>query len=734
MKLLRSSGEKSPLISSFFLKLGRPALYLMQGFAIMCLFTKFSEEDFMGKNLVIVESPAKAKTIKKYLPKGFEVEATMGHVIDLPKSRLAIDIENDFQPEYIKIRGKGDLLKKLKKAANNADQIYLATDPDREGEAISWHMANFLEIDLKDQCRIEFHEITKRAVNAAIENKRTIDIDLVNSQQARRILDRLVGYSLSPFLWKKVKKGLSGGRVQSVVTRIIVDREQEIEAFIPEEYWNLDLTLKKADDPIEFLAKFHSENGKKKTIANEEEAIRLSKIVEASSILVEKISKRTRKQKPPLPFTTSTLQQEAYKILGYSTQRTMRVAQQLYEGIDIKGRGLTGLITYLRTDSTRIAEEAVRDSADFIEKNYGKDYLGGNQTASKKKNVQDAHEAIRPSLIDLTPDEAKASLEADQYRLYKLIWERLIASQMAAAEYFVTSVDITASSLLFKTKGEIQKFDGFTRVLRVSGKSEDSTLPELLEGQELIRVKTAKEQKFTKPPARYTEASLVKILEEKGIGRPSTYAPTISTIKNRDYVVVEDKHFKPTELGVTVTEMMKEYFSDVVNISFTAEMEDRLDKVADGAVNWVEVLRDFYTGFEKSLTTASEKAESVTIMDPESDVDCELCGRRMVIKKGRYGRFLACPGFPECKNTKPYYEKTGGICMKCGGDLVKRTSKTGRTFYSCSNYPDCDYMNWDLPVAEKCPQCGSTMFQKGLGKRKTIYCDKKDCGFIKPNE
>ncbi|AFA48715.1 type I DNA topoisomerase [Acetobacterium woodii] len=683
----------------------------------------------MIKTLVIVESPAKAKTIKKYLPKGFEVEATMGHVIDLPKSRIGINIENNFAPEYIKIRGKAALLKSLKSAAKKADQVYLATDPDREGEAISWHMANFLEIDLTTKCRIEFHEVTKKAVNAAIENKREIDIDLVNSQQARRILDRLVGYSLSPFLWKKVKKGLSGGRVQSVVTRIIVDREEEIEAFIPEEYWNLELLLKKTDDPIEFISKFYSEDGKKKTITIAEEAQRLEKIVDANAIIVDKVKKRIRYQKPPVPFTTSTLQQEAYKVLGYTTQRTMRLAQQLYEGVEIKGSGLTGLITYLRTDSTRIADEAVLESKAYIKQHFGDEYLGSEKKVGKKKNVQDAHEAIRPSSIMLTPEKAKESLEPDQYRLYKLIWERLLCSQMSDAQYYVTDVDIACNNLIFKTKGETQKFDGFTRVNRNPNKSEDSILPELSVGDDLIRLKTTKEQKYTKPPARYTEASLVKILEEKGIGRPSTYAPTIATIKNRDYVEVIEKHFKPTELGVTVTHLMKEYFSDVVNISFTADMEDRLDSVSEGKTDWVELLRNFYGDFEKALTNAQEKAEAVTIADPESDEDCELCGRRMVIKKGKYGRFLACPGFPECKNTKPFFEKTGGICSLCGGDIVKRTSKTGRTFYSCNNYPDCDYMNWDMPIPEKCPVCGSTLFQKGLGKRKSIYCDKKDCGY-----
>lgn len=686
----------------------------------------------MAKNLVIVESPAKAKTIKKYLPKGYEVQATMGHVIDLPKSRIGIDIEHNYQPDYIKIRGKGELLKKLKKEAGKADSILLATDPDREGEAISWHMANFLGIDLEEKCRIEFHEITKRAVNAAIENKRAVDMDLVNSQQARRILDRLVGYSLSPFLWKKVKKGLSGGRVQSVVTRIIVDREEEIAAFEPQEYWNLDLKLKSDHDDAVFLSRFYSENGKKKTIDNADEAARLEQIVLHHPIRVNGIKKRVRKQKAPLPFTTSTLQQEAYKTLGFTTQRTMRIAQQLYEGVEIAGKGLIGLISYIRTDSTRLAEEAVAEAYDYIESTFGSDYHGAAKKTAKKKNVQDAHEGIRPSSVLNLPEDVRESLEKDQYKLYKLIWDRMVASQMADAEYYVTDVDVAVDDLLFKTKGEVLKFKGFTAVYKnttASDKEDSNRLPELEENEILNLVNIHKEQKFTKPPARYTEASLVKILEEKGIGRPSTYAPTIATIKNRDYVEVVDKHFVPTKLGITVTHMMKEYFSDIVNLTFTAEMEEKLDEVAEGDMDWVSLIDGFYQEFKKELDHAQESAESVTIEDPESDEICELCGKRMVIKKGRFGKFLACPGFPECKNTKPYFEKTGGLCPECGGALVKRTSKKGRTFYSCENYPKCEYMNWDLPVAEVCPQCGKTMYQKGLGKRKKIYCAK--CGFEK---
>lgn len=678
----------------------------------------------MAKNLVIVESPAKAKTIKKYLPRGYEVQATMGHVIDLPKSRLGIDLEHDFTPEYIKIRGKGKLLKEIQKEAKKADNILLATDPDREGEAISWHVANLLEMDPATDCRIEFHEITKRAVNAAIDNKRPVDMDLVNSQQARRILDRLVGYSLSPFLWKKVKKGLSGGRVQSVVTRVIVDREEEIQAFVPEEYWDLDLDLKKDGDRKVFTSRFHSEDGKRKTIENGEEADRLEAIVKNNPLTVAAVKKRISSKKPPLPFTTSTLQQEAYKALGFTTQRTMSVAQQLYEGVEVRGKGLTGLISYIRTDSTRIADEAVAEAKEYILGGYGEEYYQGAVKKTQKKNVQDAHEGIRPSSVFNIPEELRDSLSADQFKLYRLIWERLLASQMSPAEFYVTTVDVACDKLIFRTKGETMKFPGFTAVYKSAkgAKKKENVLPELAEGDVLTLKEIHKEQKYTKPPARYTEASLVKILEEKGIGRPSTYAPTITTIKNRDYVEVVDKYFIPTELGIEVTKLMKEYFEDVVNLTFTAEMEEGLDKVSEGEMNWVDLLSGFYNDFKKELDYAQEAADKITIEDPESDEICEVCGRRMVIKKGRYGKFLACPGFPECKNTKPFLEKTGGICPEDGGDLVKRTSKKGRTFYSCSNYPECDFMSWDTPVEKRCPKCNNTMFTKGLGKRKKIYC------------
>ena len=677
----------------------------------------------MAETLVIVESPSKAKTIKKYLPKGYEVQATMGHLVDLPKSRLGVDLENNFEPDYIKVRGKAPLINSLIKEAKKADTVLLATDPDREGEAIAWHVANFLGLDPKDDCRIMFHSITKREINEAIENKQPVNLDLVDSQQARRIVDRIVGYSISPFLWKKVKKGLSAGRVQSVVTRMICDREDEIKAFVPEEYWTLTIDAKKKGSPEVFKALLHSEDGKKIRVANAEEAARLEKIAEENDLVVSKIKKSQRQSRPPLPFTTSTLQQTAYSQLGMTSQRTMRVAQQLYEGLPIKGRGQVGLITYLRTDSTRLAPEAVAEAADFIDKNFGDSYHGASRGAKKpKKNVQDAHEAIRPSSLLNDPEEIKDSLDKDQYRLYKLIWTRMLASQMAPAVYDKTNAEMQAGPLTFRAGGERLNFPGFTAVYR-DRENKNTMLPEMEEGEILEKKKIVKEQKFTTPPTRYNEGTLISKLEENGIGRPSTYAPTISTIKNRGYVEVENRYLKPTELGYIVTNLMKDHFQDIVDVNFTADMEKGLDEVASGNRNWKELIGEFYGDFKPELDAAQDAAEKVELKDPESDEICELCGRRMVIKTGRYGKFLACPGFPECKNTKPFLEKTGGKCPKCGGDMIKRQSKKGRTFYSCSNYPECDYMNWDLPVSIQCPVCGKTMFQKGLGKRKKYYCE-----------
>ncbi|MCH4073156.1 type I DNA topoisomerase [Pseudoramibacter sp.] len=666
------------------------------------------------RTLVIVESPAKAKTIKKQLPRGYQVEATMGHVIDLPKSRLGIDVEHDFKPDYITIRGKGKLLAQLKKDAKKSDRVLLATDPDREGEAISWHVANTLGIDPASPCRIEFHEITKRAINDAIDHVRSVDMDLVNAQQTRRLLDRIVGYSISPFLWKKVRRGLSAGRVQSVVTRIIVDREKEIESFVPEEYWNLNLDVSKAGDDRAFLATFYSEGGKTKKIPNAKEADRLEGIVKAHpDMTVLKVQKRKNQQRPPLPFTTSTLQQRAYQELGFTSRKTMSIAQRLYE---------SGRVTYIRTDSTRLAPEAIDEAKDYILENFGEKYLGNqHRKAKKNKNVQDAHEAIRPASLYATPDSLKTQLEVDDYKLYRLIWQRMAASQMAPAVYAVTNADIACGDLIFKVKGDTMQFDGFTKVMPRAARKENP-LPVLEQGDAIHLEKIHKDQKFTNPPARYNEASLIKLLEERGIGRPSTYAPTIATIKSRNYVEVEDKRFKPTDLGITVTNMMEDYFPDIVDPQFTAKMETELDNVANGSEDWVHVMEGFYGPFKHELEHAQEHASKIEIKEEVTDVICDKCGAHMVVKEGRYGKFLACPNYPKCKNTKPYFEKTGGICPKCGGDLVKRKSKKGRTFYGCSNYPSCDFVTWDKPVADKCPKCGNTMFQKGLGKRKRIYC------------
>lgn len=675
----------------------------------------------MAQTLVIVESPSKAKTIEKYLPEGFEVQATKGHLIDLPKSRMGIDVENDFEPDYIKVRGRASTINFLKKEAKKADQVLLATDPDREGEAISWHVANFLDIDPNSDCRIEFHEITKRAVNEAIENKHPVDMNLVNSQQARRVLDRLVGYSISPILWKKVKRGLSAGRVQSVVTRMIVDREEEIKQFIPEEYWQIEIDVNVPEDHQSFRALLKRDGKYKIHIPNEEEALKIEERIKNNPLKIKKINKRERHQAAPLPFTTSTLQQAAYNQLGMTSQRTMRAAQELFEGVNIKGQGMTGLITYLRTDSTRLAPEAINEAHEYIDSKYGDEYGSkGSKKLKKKKNIQDAHEAIRPTSVYLEPDKIKSSLTNDQYRLYKLIWTRMLASQMTDAVYEVTDIDLESDNLIFRATGEKQKFAGFTK-LTGSGKKLNY-LPPITEETPLELKEILKEQKFTQPPARYTEATLIKQLEENGIGRPSTYAPTISTIKNRGYIEVDDKKLVPTELGYIVTNLMKDYFKDIVDIKFTADMEEDLDKVAEGDENWKNLLNEFYKDFKSELSAAQEQAEKVEIKDPISDEICENCGTNMVIKTGRYGKFLACPNFPQCNNTKPYLEKTGGICPECGGDLIKRKSKKGRTYYGCSNYPECSFMTWDLPLAQKCPHCDKTLFQKGLGKKKKIYC------------
>lgn len=690
----------------------------------------------MAKTLVIVESPAKAKTIKKYLPKGYNVEATMGHVRDLPKSKIGIDIDNNFEPSYVTIRGKGDVLKKIKSESNSANKILLATDPDREGEAISWHIAKYLKLDEDEIYRIEFHEITKDAIKNAIHNKRKINMDLVNSQQARRILDRLVGYSISPLLWKKVRKGLSAGRVQSVATRIIVDREKEIMDFESEEYWLLSLKLSKEGKNEEFEAKFYGSNNKKQEIKSQEQVEDIIGNLKGD-IIVSKVKEGKKVRKSPLPFTTSTLQQEAFKKLNFSTKKTMSLAQQLYEGLSIEKYGHIGLITYMRTDSVRIADEAKNNCKDFIEKQFGKEYVGSSLTPKPKgKNVQDAHEAIRPTTMELEPIKVKDSLKRDHYRLYKLIWERFVASQMENATYETLSVDMDCGKYNFRSTGSNLVFKGFMKIYDSSEDEKDDRsdeknhIPNLRAEDKLDLKDISKEQKFTMPPSRFTEASLVKILEEKGIGRPSTYSPTIQTILNRGYVEVEEKKFHPTELGFIVTEVMEEYFEDVVDVDFTVDMEASLDSVAEGERAWQDIIAKFYVNFSKELKYAEEVMQEIKIEDPVSDVKCENCGRFMVIKTGRYGKFLACPGFPECRNAKPFLEELGVKCPQCSdGDLVVRKTKKGRNFYGCNHYPECTYMTWDRPITDPCPNCQGILLQKGFGNRKKIYCPNEECGY-----
>lgn len=696
----------------------------------------------MAKTLVIVESPAKAKTINKYLPRGYTVQATMGHVRDLPKSKLGIDLENDFEPSYVTIRGKGDILKKMKSEAKKADKVLLATDPDREGEAISWHIANYLNLTEENSKRIEFHEITKNAIRNAIKSQREINQDLVDAQQARRILDRLVGYSISPLLWKKIKKGLSAGRVQSVTTKMIVDREKEIMDFISKEYWTLQLQVAKdPKDKATFTARFHGKNGKKKEIDTEEEVNEILKAVETHPLVVTSVKKGKKNRKPPNPFTTSTLQQTAFKKLNFTTRKTMSLAQQLYEGLPISGRGSLGLITYMRTDSIRISDEARNSCRDYIEQTYGKDYLGGAAKKNKGKNVQDAHEAVRPTDVTLDPKTVKDSLKRDQYRLYKLIWDRFVASQMANGVYDTTSVDIQCDVYGFKASDSKLIFKGFLKTYDVEEDEEEKeadsegkgNIPDLEANDPLHMKEFEKEQKFTNPPPRYTEATLVKVMEEKGIGRPSTYSPTIQTIRARGYVESIEKKFHPTELGIMVTELMEEYFKDIVDYDFTAEMESTLDKIADGGTRWQDIIAKFYGGFEKDLKHAEKVMEKITIEDPVSDVQCDKCGRMMVIKNGRYGKFLACPGFPECRNTKTIVEDLGIPCPECeDGSIVAKKSKKGRTFYGCTNYPDCNFMVWDKPVKdEKCPKCSSLLLQKGYSKMTKVYCSNKDCDYVK---
>ena len=691
----------------------------------------------MAGSLVIVESPAKVKTIKKYLGSGYEVTASNGHVRDLPKSTMGIDVENDFEPKYITIRGKGELLAKLKKDVKKADKIYLATDPDREGEAISWHLSKALKLEDSEKkvFRISFNEITKNAIKEAIKHPRNLDMNLVDAQQARRVLDRMVGYSISPLLWAKVKRGLSAGRVQSVALRMICDREAQIDEFIPEEYWTLEAELVTEHSKKTVNAKFY---GKKSKLAinNKAEMDKILNALKGASYVVSEINEGERVKKAPIPFTTSTLQQEASKKLNYSTQKTMRLAQQLYEGVEVKGKGTIALITYLRTDSTRIAAEADAAAREFVDKSYGPEYVSKNVvTKTNNNNVQDAHEAIRPTDVNLTPAMVKESLPRELFRLYQLIWKRFVASRMENAKYKTTSVKLSAGDYIFTMSGSKIVFDGFMSVYIDDDDekvSSDAVIGKLKVGDELKLEKLLDVQHFTQPPAHFTEASLVKALEEQGIGRPSTYAPTITTILARHYIVKEQKNLYVTELGQIVNSMMVNYFGSIVDKEFTANLEQLLDSVGDGSVNWKTVVSNFYPDLESAVEQASKELENVKIADEVTDVICENCGRNMVIKYGPHGKFLACPGFPECKNTKPYLEKIGVKCPKCDGEVVIKKTKKGRIYYGCSNAPECDFMSWNKPSSIACPKCGSYMVEKG----NKLLCMNEECGYSenKPKE
>ena len=685
----------------------------------------------MAKYLVIVESPAKVKTIKKFLGKNYEVVASNGHVRDLPKSQMGIDVEHDYEPKYITIRGKGDILAKLRKEVKKADKVYLATDPDREGEAISWHLSQALKLDGKNVRRISFNEITQNAVKASLKQPRDIDMNLVNAQQTRRILDRIVGYKISPLLWAKVKRGLSAGRVQSVALRIICDREDEINAFIPEEYWTLDAKLKADGEKKPLTAKFHGDENGKLAITCREEADRIMDEIRGERFEVLEVKKGERVKKAPLPFTTSTLQQEASKTLNFPISKTMRIAQQLYEGVDVKGQGTVGLITYLRTDSVRISDEADADARAYIAQNYGEEFVA-TQTVTQKggTKIRDAHEAIRPSDIARTPAVVKESLSRDQFRLYQLIWKRFAASRMASAVYETTNVKIGAGKYRFGVAASKVSFEGFMSVYTSEDDEKDTNnvlLKGIDEDTKLTLDTFDEKQHFTQPPAHYTEASLVKTLEELGIGRPSTYSPTITTLLGRRYIVKEAKNLYVTELGEVVNQIMKESFPSIVDEHFTANMESLLDSIGEGAVNWKTVVRNFYPDLEAAVEVAEKELQKVKIEDEVTDVVCDQCGRNMVVKYGPHGKFLACPGFPECRNTKPYLEKIGVPCPKCGKDVVLRKTKKGRKYFGCENNPECDFMSWSRPVAEKCPKCGGYMVVKG----NKIACADAGCGYTR---
>lgn len=682
----------------------------------------------MAKNLIIVESPAKSKTIKKFLGKNYEVVASNGHVRDMPKSQMGIDFDNDFEPKYITIRGKGELLAKLRKEVKKADHVYLATDPDREGEAISWHLCFALKLDPKKTSRITFNEITKNAVRQSLKQSRQIDMDLVDAQQARRVLDRMVGYSISPLLWDKVKRGLSAGRVQSVALRIIADREAEIDAFIPQEYWSLEGIFQLEGSKKPLLAKYYG-NPEKADIRSKEEIDKIMAELKGARYKVSSIKKSERNKKPPLPFTTSTLQQEASKQLNFATRKTMQIAQQLYEGVQVKGHGTIGLITYLRTDSTRISEEADAACKTFITENYGEEnIIEKDVVPQNRKNAQDAHEAIRPTYVDLTPAQVKESLTRDQFRLYQLVWKRFVASRMHSAKYETTSVKIDGKGHRFTSSGSKLVFPGFMSVYQSAEDKEEanSVLAKVKEDSKLKMQELKEEQHFTQPPAHYTEASLVKALEELGIGRPSTYAPTISTLISRRYVAKEQKNLYLSELGDIVNQLMVKAFPSIVDVNFTATMEALLDSVAEGTIEWKTVIRNFYPDLVESVSKAEKVLEKIELHDEETDVECELCGRKMVIKYGPHGKFLACPGFPDCRNTKPYYEKIGVTCPKCGGDIVIKKTQKGRRYYGCINNPECDVMTWQKPSDKRCPKCGNMLLERG----NKLVCADNTCGYV----
>ena len=691
-------------------------------------------------NLVIVESPSKAKTIKKYLGPGYDVVASMGHVRDLPENRLSVDVKHDFKPKYTVIKGKEKLVDELKKTAANSDKVWLATDPDREGEAISWHLAYLLGLDTHDVNRVTFNEITKNGIREGMAAPRCIDQDLVDAQQARRILDRLVGYKLSPFLAKVIRRGLSAGRVQSVAVRLIVDREEEIRAFVPQEYWTIDGKFLAKGERKQFSASLYGlADGTKIEISNQEEADRILAALDGAEFRVESVKKGQRRRSPAPPFTTSTLQQEASRKLGFQARRTMKVAQELYEGVEIAGMGAVGLITYMRTDSLRISEDAIREVREYIDNQFGGKYVPDKERHFKTRaNAQDGHEAIRPTSVGLQPEEIKGSLTSDQYKLYSLIWKRFVACQMSNCLMNTTQANILAEDYLFKASGSQVTFDGFTVLYEEStekGGETASYLPVMEPGTPIRAKELTGNQHFTQPPAHYTEASLIKALEENGIGRPSTYAVTISTITAREYVRREGKNLIPTELGEVSTKVMKEHFPKIVNVRFTAQIENELDAVQRGEENWVQTLHNFYGDFDKTLQKAKADMDGVkiTLKEDQTDIICEKCGRQMVVKMGRYGKFIACPGYPECKNIKKYVNYTGALCPKCGGRVVLKRSKKGRIFYGCENYPNCDFVSWDEPSRETCPRCGKTLLIK-KGKNPKLYCITPDCGFEKTGE